>query len=163
MSISLAQALGLDVTITFDSNAEEQAAKDKAILDEVGAKALKARQEVLRTVRQGIGMINTMMSALNITTRALRLTIDPFHQALLSLISTTVATISSVAAALATTGVGIAAAAIIGSAAVGLQFGILVEVSADMQAVRLRADALAGRVEDNRIEIQSFLSGLGGL
>ena len=145
-----------------DSQLQAVLANSESKIHEVGQKSLEMRNQVMRDVRTGMGMVSTLMSAMHIATRILRLQLNPFQTALLSLIGTTVMTMQSVAAAMSTTVVGIPAALIISSAAMGLQIGVSIEIFNEMNKAKMTTMQISENTANARAEIRSVISGLGG-
>jgi len=133
-----------------------------ALINQVAQKSIETRNQVMQDVRYGLRVVQTMLAGMNIATRILRLNLTPWQRALLSLVATTVATMQSVAAAMATTIVGIPASLIIASAALGLQVGVTIEMFTEMAEARSTAEQMAGNIQSSRMEVRSIISGLGG-
>lgn len=154
-----------DVVIAIDidpTSAEATLADLDAKVNVVAQKSVEVRNQVMNDVRQGLRSVSLLLSGMHIATRILRLNLQPWQQALLSLVGTTVATMSSVAAAMATTIVGIPAALIISSAALGLQVGVTIELLAQMAEARSQTEQIATNTQASRESIRSIISGLGG-
>lgn len=90
------------------------------MLDAAAKRAHTVRQEVIRGVREGFRMVNSLLSSYREAMSIMGQTIDPFFDALLSIVAATVSLLLSVATGLLATGVGGAAAAVVAGIAIGL-------------------------------------------
>jgi len=153
----------VSIGVFMDTSAAEASIADlDAKINTVAQRSVEVRNQVMSDVRQGLRVVSSMISGMHIATRILRLNLAPWQQALLSLVGTTVATMSNVAAAFSTTIVGIPAALIISAAALGLQVGVTIEIFAKMAEAQMRVDMIAGNTQTSQESIRSIISGLGG-
>ena len=102
------------------TQAESMIGRLMGMLDAVAKRAHTVRQETIRGVREGFRMINSLMSSYREVMSIMGQNIDPFFDALLSVVAATVSLLLSVATGLLATGVGGAAAAVVAGIAIGL-------------------------------------------
>jgi hypothetical protein len=146
-----------------DSEFQAVADRVEARTEEVGQKSQQMRNQVLADMRVAGRAISHVMQGMSLVTRILRLNLDPITRSLLSLITTTVSSMVSIATAVATTVVGIPASVIMYAAAMGLQFGVFIEVASEMENQKAFLDVVMQRNAAMAANINALVTGLTGL
>ena len=108
-------------------------------------------QQTVSTISRMIGMARQVLSIFGAA-------IPPFYSALISMVMSTVATLLSIAGALATTGVGIPASVAISVVAIGINAVLIAQLIKDQQETERYSQASLRRINQSARTYASYSS-----
>lgn len=115
--------LGVSVD-TSEANTELDTLAQKA--DEVLSEVMRKKRETVRQINSAVSVARQSFTLMKDMFKLFGVTLNPFGEAMASIIQTTMATVAEVAALYAATGIGAGAAAILGGAIIS--FNVAAEV-----------------------------------
>jgi len=122
-----------------------------------------ARQDILHSMQGTMSVINRTIMYARQVLQIVGATIDPFFSALLSMVTSTISMMLSVATALAATGVGIPAAAYMAAIAIGLNIVTIAKLVRDeIETKRYMRENILRLANSQENLAQSQRSAIGG-